>query len=92
MPITQYGLLIENCIIVFLLQLLDKIPNLSDMTDVQKAGIYGLKTHFLMQYGPGGNILALDTAKVARDLDPEMAEWWFMVGKAMGWYFYCKIF
>lgn len=57
----------------------------------EKAGVLGIKAGVFLKYGSRGHRQALVTAKEARDMDPDQAEWHYLIGNAMGKIIYCNI-
>ncbi|XP_054280307.1 uncharacterized protein LOC128998274 [Macrosteles quadrilineatus] len=52
-------------------------------TKRNRAGLLGLKAATYMQYTAGYS-KAIEFAKGAKTLDPDQAEWWFIIGVALG--------
>ncbi|XP_054273438.1 uncharacterized protein LOC128993509 [Macrosteles quadrilineatus] len=48
-----------------------------------RAGLLGLKAATYLQYHTGQS-LAIEAARGAKNLDPDQAEWWFILGVALG--------
>ncbi|XP_022187835.2 uncharacterized protein LOC111046566 [Nilaparvata lugens] len=64
-------------------KVLSKIPDLENMEEIQKSGIYAVKACAFMQYGLPGFEKALEYISIARSKHPKMAEWHFLTGKLM---------
>lgn len=65
-------------------KILSEVYPYSEMTDLEKAGIYGFRAQVLSEYSYSGTVSALEYAKKAIELDPKEAEWYFLTGKLLG--------
>lgn len=60
------------------------IKPVDEMLPREKAGVAGIKAGVFLQYGTAGHRLALESARLARELDPNQAEWYLLISSALG--------
>lgn len=60
------------------------IKPVNEMLPREKAGMAGIKAAVFLQYGTAGHRLALESAKQAKELDPSLAEWYYLISSALG--------
>lgn len=65
------------------LKVVQMIKRRESMSNIEKAGLLGLKVSIFNEYGPDSSAFVVDDIREAVSLNPEEAEWHFLLGKVL---------
>lgn len=64
-------------------EVVQMIKRRESMSNIEKAGLLGLKVSIFNEYGPDSSAFVVDDIREAVSLNPEEAEWHFLLGKVL---------